>query len=134
MTQLRALVLLLAISFGVATGSVVQSRVAVASAPLATEDAATQARTLAEAYNLLLDHYVHPVDTAAMLRAGWDNLAKEASPKAATPGPAPLLSGDRAGDLQAMRTALSAYLEKPNSAPDGFVPPHALIREMARVV
>src|SRR5207248_5857978 len=109
MTQLRALILLLAISFGMAAGSVVPSRVAVAaSAPLAVEDAATQARTLAEAYNLLLDHYVHPVDTSAMLRAGWDNLAKEASPKAASPGPAPSLSGDRAGDLQAMRNALSA--------------------------
>ena len=70
MTQLRALILLLAISFGVATGSVVQSRVAVAaSAPVAVDDAASQARTLAEAYNLLLDHYVHPLDTAAMLRA-----------------------------------------------------------------
>src|SRR5438105_1193311 len=135
MTQLRALILLLAISFGMAAGSVVPSRVAVAaSAPVAVEDAASQARTLAEAYNLLLDHYVHPLDTAAMLRAGWDNLAKEALAKAATPGPAPALSGDRAGDLQAMRTALSAYLEKPNSAPDGFVPVHAVIRGMVRFV
>src|SRR5438132_11043344 len=105
MTQLRALILLLAISFGVATGSVVQSRVAVAaSAPVAVDDAASQARTLAEAYNLLLDHYVHPLDTAAMLRAGWDNLVKEASAKAARPGPVPALRGDGAGGLPAIRT------------------------------
>jgi carboxyl-terminal processing protease len=103
-------------------------------APAGVEDAASQGRALAEAYNLLLDHYVYPLDTAAMLRAAWDNLVKEAEDKAATPGPAPLLVGDRAADLQTARTALSVYLEKPNSTANGFVAAHALIRGMVRFI
>src|SRR5579859_3579036 len=139
MKLLRALLFLLLVSAGVLGGGSFQYRVAAAAAvstpsPAAAEDASTQARTLAEAYNLLLDHYVHPLDTAAMLRAGWDQLTKEAAGKAAAPGPAPALSGDRAGDLDAMRVALTAYLGKPNGDPVGFVPVHAIVRGMVRFV
>jgi carboxyl-terminal processing protease len=135
----RALVLLLAMSLAVVSGTVLQSHVATAavvaaSTTVAAEDAATQSRGLAEAYNLLLDHYVRPLDTSALLRAGWDNLAKEAGTRAATPGPSPAFAGDRAADLQTARNALTAYLQKPGSGPDGFVAAHAMIRGMVRFV
>jgi len=139
MKLLRALLFLVLVSSGPAVGGVLQYRVAAAAAidtvaPAAAEDAATQGRTFGEAYNLLLDRYVHPLDTPALLRAGWDELAKEATGKAAPPGPAPALSGDRAGDLETMRAALTAYLGKPNSSPEGFVAVHALVRGMVRFV
>src|SRR6266581_7448753 len=100
MSLFRALVFLLVASCGLLGGGFLQSPVAAAAAvgvqaePVAAEDAAQQTRTFAEAYNLLLDHYVHPLDTAAMLRAGWDELGKEAAGKAVAPGPAPSFSGD----------------------------------------
>jgi hypothetical protein len=98
MKLLRALLFLLLVSSGPAGGGVLQYSVAAAAAistptPAAVEDAATQGRTFGEAYNLLLDHYVHPLDTAALLRAGWDQLSKEAAGKAAAPGPAPRSQG-----------------------------------------
>jgi carboxyl-terminal processing protease len=139
MKLLRALLFSLIVSTSMGAGGIAQAQIA-AAAPVglvqtaATEDADLQSRTFAEAYNLLLDHYVHPLDTAAMLRAGWDNLAKEADSKAAAPGPSPDFSGDRAADLDTMRSALSDYLTKPNAAPDGFVAAQALIRGMVRYI
>src|SRR5438105_2324183 len=132
MKPLRALVLLLLVSFCLAGQAPTAS--ASAAVPVQAEDAPTQTRALAEAYNLLLDHYVHPLDTAAMLRAGWDNLTKEAAGKAATPGAYPAFVGDRAADLQTARNALTAYLDKPDSSPDGFVAVHALVRGLVRFV
>jgi carboxyl-terminal processing protease len=136
---LRAFLFLLVISSGIGTGGVLQAQVAsaavvsmVPSAP--AEDAASQTRAFADAYNLLLDHYVHPLDSAALLGAAWDNLAREAEGKAATPDALPALSGDRKADLQTAREALTAYLAKSDSTPDGFVPAHALIRGMVRFV
>src|SRR5438132_3857747 len=139
MKLLRALLFLLLVSSGPAGGGVCQSSAAAAAAistpaHAAADDAATQGRTLGEAYNLLLDHYVHPLDTPALLRAGWDELAKEAAGKAAAPGPAPAFSGDRVADMDTMRAALTAYIGKPNSSPDGFVAVHALVRGMVRFV
>jgi carboxyl-terminal processing protease len=132
---LRALVWSLLIAFCLTGGGMLQTASAASMAvPLTVEDSGTQGRAHAEAYNLLLDHYVQQLDTAAMLRAGWDNLAKEADGKAAPPGPPPPFSGDRVADLQAARDALTAYLEKPNTNADGFVPVHALIRGMVRFV
>src|SRR5713226_1578770 len=131
MRLLRALVFLLIASSGLVGGGVFQSPVAAAAGvdvqaePVGVEDAAQQSRTFAEAYNLLLDHYVHPLDTAAMARAGWDQLTRESADKAASPGPAPALSGDRAADLLTMRSALTSYLGRPNANPDGFVAAHA---------
>jgi carboxyl-terminal processing protease len=82
----------------------------------------------------MLDHYVHNLDTAAMLRAGWDNLAKEATQRAASPGPSPVFASDRASDLDRARAALTSYLGKPNSSPAGFIAVHALVRGMVRYV
>jgi carboxyl-terminal processing protease len=98
------------------------------------EDADTQGKTFAEAYNLLLDHYVQPLDTTGMLQAAWDNLVKEADGRATQPGPRPTFTGDRVVDLQRMRDALSAYLAQPNTTPDGFTAAYALIRGMVRFV
>jgi carboxyl-terminal processing protease len=139
MKLLRAFLFLLIATTSLGVGAAVHSQVAaaaaVAMAPSAPAEAAdVQTRTFAEAYNLLLDHYVHPVDTSAMLHAAWDNLAKEADSKAADPGPSPAFSGDRAGDLQAMNAALAAYLARPESTADGFTPVHALIRGMVRYI
>jgi carboxyl-terminal processing protease len=139
MKLMRVFLFLLVVACGLTAGSVVPSQVATA-APVAlvraatVEDAATQTRAFADAYNLLLDHYVHPLDTAALLQAAWDNLSKEADGKAATPGPGPAFQGDRAADLQTMRDALTAYLALPNSSPDGFTAAHALIRGMVRFI
>ncbi|MBV9132704.1 MAG: S41 family peptidase, partial [Chloroflexi bacterium] len=135
----RAFLFLLVISAGLGAGGVIQAQAAPAASvgmvqSATGEDADAQSRTLAEAYNVLLDHYVHPLDTAALLHAAWDNLAKEADSKAAPPGPSPDFTGDRAADLQTMREALGAYLAKPNSQPDGFTAAHALIRGMVRYV
>ena len=139
MSLLRALAFLILLSSALVGSAAVPSHAAVAtaaslSAPAAAEDAATQARVVSDAYDLLLDHYVHPLSTAALLKAGWDNLVKEAGPKAAAPGPAPAFSGDRTADLDALRAALTSYLEKPDSSPDGFVAAHALVRGMVRFV
>src|SRR5207302_1638396 len=54
--------------------------------------------------------------------------------KAAAPGAYPAFAGDRAADIQTARNALTAYLDKPNSSPAGFVAAHALIRGMVRFV
>jgi carboxyl-terminal processing protease len=139
MKLLRAFLFLLVASTSFGAAGLAQSQVAAAAVvamvpTAAAEDADTQSRAFGEAYNLLLDHYVHPVDTVSMLHAAWDNLAKEADSKAAAPGPSPDFSGDRAADLQTMRDALTAYLASPGSAPDGFVAAHALIRGMVRFV
>src|SRR5437868_7137749 len=139
MKLLRELLFSLLVSTGLIGGGALQYQVAMAAAASATplvaaEDAATQSRTLAEAYNLLLDHYTHPLDTSSLLRAGWDELGKEAADKAAPPGPPPTLPGDRAGDLAALRSALTTYNAQPNSNPAGFVAVHALVRGMVRFV
>src|SRR5579859_8063159 len=107
MKLLRALLFAVLVSAGPLGAGVFEARAVLAAgvssaAPVATEDAATQSRTLTEAYNLMLDHYVHPLDTSALLHAAWDQLGKEASGKAAAPGPAPAFSGDRAADLDVM--------------------------------
>jgi carboxyl-terminal processing protease len=102
--------------------------------PAQAEDASLQTRTFGEAYNVLLDNYVHPLDTAALLNSAWGELTAEAKDRAATPDAAPAFSGDRVGDLEKMRTALAAYLQKPNAAPDGFVAVHALVRGMVHYV
>src|SRR5450631_68058 len=119
----RALVFVLFVSSGALGDGVLQAPVAAAatpsaSAPLAAEDAPTQARAFGEAYNLMLDHYVRPLDTQALLGAAWDQLAREAEGNAAAPGGTPGFTGDRAADLAMMRGALSAYLGRPGSSPD----------------
>ena len=52
-------------------------------APADAEEVGLQVRTLGEGYNLLLDNYVHPLDTAALLNTAWDQLTKDAASKGA---------------------------------------------------
>lgn len=140
MKLLRAFLFLLVASTNLALAGAAPSQVATAATvsmaqSASVEDAESQTRALAEAYNLVLDHYVQPLDTAALLSAAWDNLAKEADAKsAAAPGARPAFSGERAQDLQAIRDALTAYIHSSGSSPDGFVAAHALIRGMVRYV
>src|SRR5262245_52336463 len=103
MRFVRVLVFLLLVLSGAAGGAGFQSRPAVAAvaaaptleAAAAAEDASTQVRTFTEAYNLLLDHYIQPLDTSAMLQAAWEQLAKDSANRAAAPGAAPAFGGDR---------------------------------------
>src|SRR5262249_49165841 len=112
MKLLRAFLFLLVATATFGVGDLAQPQAAAAAVVAMVraanvEAADLQSRTFAEAYNVLLDHYVHPLDTSAMLQAAWDNLAKEADSKAVAPGPSPEFTGDRAADLQAMRDALN---------------------------
>ncbi len=144
MKLLRVLLFALFISAGIAGDEVLQSATAAAapaSAPTVqmvesapAEDISVQTRAFEDAYNLLLDHYVHPLDTSQLLQAAWANLAREADGNALDPGPPPAFSGDRAADLQTMRSALNAYMQEPGSGPDGFIAAHALIRGMVHFV
>jgi carboxyl-terminal processing protease len=111
-----------------------QTNAAIVSAAAPVEDRATQLRTLGDAYNLLMDRYVHPLDSAAMAQAAWDQLTHDAAErKAPAPGDAPAFVGDRAADLEALRGGLSGYLDK-GGIPTNLVPVHALIRGMVHFV
>src|SRR6185503_18065009 len=106
----------------------------VAPLAIAAEDPATQSLVVESAFNLLMDRYVHPLNSAELLRAGWDQLAKDASGKAADPGPPPAFTGDRSADLDKARNALTAYAAGLDANADGFVAAHALVRGMVRFV
>src|SRR5260370_38738011 len=120
-----ALVLMLAASTLGGGGAIAQFEVPTVSAealnaPADAEDAGLQVRSFAEAYNLLLDNYVQPLDTPALLNRAWAQLATEANGKAAAPGPPPAFAGDRATQLDKMRSALSASVRQPNASPERF--------------
>jgi len=135
----RALVFSLVVLSGLLGKGVLHAPAATAasfslSVPLPAEDAATQTRSFTAAYNLLLDHYVSPLDTQTLLGAAWDQLARDAEGKAALPGETPAFSGDRAADLETMLGALTAYVGRATGNPEGFVASHSLIRGMVHSV
>jgi carboxyl-terminal processing protease len=133
----RALLILILATYGVVAGGVIQSQVAAAApavAVAAAADSAAQIEVVEAAYNLLLDRFVHPLSTAELLAAGWQQLEKDAAGKAAAPGPVPAFSGDRAADLDKLRTSLTAYVNGPNGNPDGFTAAHSIVRGMVRFV
>jgi carboxyl-terminal processing protease len=135
MSFFRALLLLLVIVQASAIQPALLSAATVdlqASAGL-SEEHATQVRVLETAYNLLMDRYVHPIDSAALLRAGWEDLARDATGKAISPGSAPAFSGDRSEDLELGKAAFGRYLDQ-HQPTDEFVAAHSLIRGMVRFV
>ena len=141
--SIRAAALVLTLALASLLGVASQSpRVATASTPtlaadnfaVVAEEPGVQSRTVAEAYNLLLDHYAHSLNTAALLRAGWDSLSREADGKAPAPGQAPAFTGDRGADIALLKAALTNYLSRPGANGDGFVPAHAIVRGMVRYV
>lgn len=98
-------------------------------------DAVAQTDTVARAFDLLVDRYVHPLSTAALLEAAWTAVEHAAAEHhALAPGPAPVLVDDRAADLAAFRTSLLSYLVAGAPFPDDFVPAHAAVRGMAQFV
>ena len=106
----------------------------VTSAQLPTS-ADLQAVTVQDAFDLLMDRYVHELDSAAVLRAGWAELEQEASRRqAVAPGPVPGLSGEREADINALESALSDYVGEVADLPATFVPAHAIIRGMVAAV
>jgi carboxyl-terminal processing protease len=142
MRSVRALLACILLVCGLAAGGVAHAHSVVVAAPVlaapvaaspaAAEDNGTQVETVASAFNLLMDRFVKPMNSAELLRAGWEQLDKDAAGKALSPGPAPELDGDRGADLDKVRAALSAYLAQPEASADGFVPAHAMVRGMVR--
>ena len=144
MSRLRALLAIVLLSYSVATGGVIYAQAvspapditvaapAVAAAPV--EDGAIQVQVVESAFNLLMDRFVRPLNSAEVLTAGWDQLTREATGKAAPPGPAPAFDGNRENDLDKLRSALSAYASKLSPGADGFVAAHAIVRGMVRFV
>ncbi len=137
MARLRALLVVVLLSYSVATAGLIQAQAATATpaiAVAAAEDSTTQFQVVESAYNLLLDRFVRPLSSAEVLNAGWEQLQKEAAGKAALPGPPPAFDGNREGDLDKLRSALNAYVSRPNGNPEGFVAAHAIVRGMVRLV
>jgi carboxyl-terminal processing protease len=126
--------LLLAVSSPASLPAYAQTDAAVASTAAPVEDRATQIRTVEDAYNLLMDRYVHPLDSSVMLQSAWDQLSRDAADrKAPAPGNAPTFVGDRAADLDVLRGALSSYLDRPG-IPASLVAAHSLIRGMVHFI
>ncbi len=97
----------------------------------APSEVATENQTVEHAVSLLMDQYVHPVDSATLLNAGWTRLQNDATRAGApAPGDPPAFTGDRVGDLGALHDALTAYIDQMPSLPDGFVPAYSLVRGM----
>lgn len=107
----------------------------------ASAEADTELHTVEQAFNLLMDQYVHPLDSAALLQAGWSRLATAAADAhAPAPAPLPALAGVRAADLDAVRAALTEYLTQNQNqnqqaaGPPGFSPAYAVVRGMVGFV
>src|SRR6266545_1049640 len=135
MARLRALLVFIVLVYGVAAGGVVNAQsmgatLAPISAP--AEDNSTQLQVVENAFNLLMDRFVHPMSSAELLQAGWDQLDKETSGRGLKLGPVPEFSGDRGADLDRVRNALNAFLAEPQASQDGFIAAHALVRGMVR--
>lgn len=131
------------LAYGIAASGIAPASIARAAttsnlvAPVAAitaEDGATQSQVVETAFNLLMDRYVRPMSSAELLSAGWEQLARDASGKAANPGPVPAFTGDRAADLDRARNALTEYVARPDGNPDGFIAAHAVVRGMVRFV
>jgi carboxyl-terminal processing protease len=102
-------------------------------APAADVDA--QLKTVDQAFGLLVDVYVHPVDASALLGAGWERMTKDATAAGGPPPePAPAFSGARQADLEALHAALRAYLAQPHPLLPGFSPGYSFVRGMVGFV
>src|SRR6266498_1470561 len=137
MARLRALLVFIVLVYGVAAGGVVNAQsmgatLAPISAP--AEDNSTQLQVVENAFNLLMDRFVHPMSSAELLQAGWDQLDKETSGRGLKLGPVPEFSGDRGADLDRVRNALNGFLAEPQASQDGFIAAHAIVRGMVRLV
>ena len=100
----------------------------------ATPSPLTEPHSIAvqRAFDLLMDRFVEPLDGPAVLLAGWQSLADEATAQnAAPPGPPPTFGSERSGDSAALRESLADYERRVPATPD-FVPAYAVIRGMAR--
>ena len=90
-----------------------------------------QAAVVQEAFELLMDAYVRPLGSAELLGAAWAQLTQEALQRQLpAPSPPPVLTGDRAADSAAFRSALLAYLAARPDLPADFVAAHAAVRGM----
>ncbi len=97
-----------------------------AAAPVATE---ISLDSVERAFDLLMDRYVHPLDSAMLLTAGWQGAVQAT---ATADQPVPALSGDRDADWASFAAALEAL--SASSGVDGEVLKGAVIRAMAASV
>jgi carboxyl-terminal processing protease len=133
MTPLRALLACIVLVYGIAAGGVVNAQPQVATlAPISApaEDNSTQQQVVENAFNLLMDRFVLPLSSAELLRAGWEQLDKEASGRGLKLTAVPEFSGERSADLDRARDALTVFLAQPQATQDGFIAAHALVRGM----
>jgi carboxyl-terminal processing protease len=111
------------------------SPTAAASLPPTEDQAIAQADTVERAFDLLVDRYVHPLSSAALLDSAWAEVERAAADHhAPAPGAAPALTDDPAADLAAFRTRLTTYLRSGAAFPDDFVAAHAAVAGMAHFV
>jgi carboxyl-terminal processing protease len=135
--RLRARVLRRGLSLLLAALLVAQSgATAGASQPIATAgppaDIDHQVGVVRTAYDLMLDRFVHPLDSAALLRAAWDGVDHAAADHSARrPGSLPTLSGERAADFAAFEAALREYVAAQPTLPADVLAAHAAVRAMA---
>lgn len=134
--RLAALLLALVLVWsGLDTGVATPVQAVQAQQIAASDEVDSQLRTVEQAFNLLMDQYVHPLDSAALFQAGWDRLAKDAANAGGPdPGPTPAFTGLRAADLDAVRSALAGYVGQAPSLPPGFTPAYSMVRGMVTLV
>ncbi|HEY3061778.1 MAG TPA: S41 family peptidase [Chloroflexota bacterium] len=133
MTSLRSLLVFIVLLYGATASGVVNAQpVGATLAPISApaEDSSTQLQVVENAFNLLMDRFVHPMSSAELLQAGWEQLDKEAGGRGLRLGPVPDFSGERGADLDRARTALSTFLAQPQATQEGFVAAHSLVRGM----
>jgi len=94
----------------------------------ASAQGAPSSATIKQALDLLLDHFVHPPPSSALLGAAWNG----ARAAAGADTPAPPLTGDRDADWQAFSAALAGLLQRPGV--DSGAVTGAAIRAMAESV
>ncbi len=98
-------------------------------------DPQRQASTVLQAFDLLMDRFVRPVGSAAVLSAGWRQLSQDAAEKhARPPAPLPVLTDNRASDAATFKVAFLGYAAQVPALPSGFVPAYSTIRGMVQFV
>jgi carboxyl-terminal processing protease len=106
---------------------------AVAPAP-AAEDPATRLETVRQAYGLLLDKFVHPLNPRTLLEAGWSTVETQARRAGPAPVEGPALTGEREADYLAFRRAYLDVIARGGDRLDRQALAFAVVNAMARSV
>jgi carboxyl-terminal processing protease len=115
---------------------VAQSGAAAVASPLEapadpSADIDQQVEVVRTAYDLLLDRFVYPLDSGALLQAAWDGIDRAAAEHSVRrPGPIPALNGVRTADFVAFEAALRDYLAAEPALRAERVAAHEAVRGM----